>query len=112
MDKALLDKVAEDRLTKALDPNISDEERKAALKDGMEVVDRQIQLEKIEDAKKEQNKNRIIKVVEIAAIPTVMFVADFAMKRYFMRQICNFEKDYTFTTTPGRGVAGLFRFRK
>lgn len=111
MDKTLLDKVVEDRLTKALDPNLSDEERKAALKDGMEVVDRQIQLEKIEDARKEQSKNRLIKVVEVAAIPTVMLVTDFAMKRYFMREICNFEKDYTFTTSPGRGIAGLFRLK-
>ena len=59
----------------------------------------------------EKKSNRIIKVVEIAAIPVGLFVADCLFKRYYMRQVCNFEKDYSFTTTPGKGISSLFRFK-
>ena len=35
-----------------------------------------------------------------------------ACKRGYARMLCEFEKDYTFTTTAGRQLSGLFRFKK
>ena len=132
MKNELLEKVMNDRLTKAIDERLDPEERSKALEEGLEVADRYIQLEKIEldesiqlrkieldesiqlrkieDTEKENNKNRTIKYIEVA-VPVGLLILDGLFKRYFMRQVCNFEKDYTFTTTPGRSISGLFRFK-
>ena len=128
--KNLLEEVIENRLKKAKDDNLSEEEQKRAFKEAMEAVDRSIQLDKIASAeneqqmkldleieknellKKEQKVNRIIKCVEVAAVPAALFIADCLFKRYYIRTVCNFEKDYTFTTTPGKSISGIFRFKK
>ena len=94
----------------------SDEEQtiKAGFeKDKIDLEKDKIDLEKtkFELEKTEKKSNRIIKIVEIAAIPVGLFVADCLFKRYYMRQVCNFEKDYSFTTTPGKGISSLFRFK-
>lgn len=72
----------------------------------------EIEKEKCEKLKEEQNFNRVIRIIEVAAVPVGLFVLDCLFKRYYMRQVCNFEKDYTFTTTPGRSISGLFKFKK
>ena len=63
----------------------------------------------LEKASDEKKWNRIFKAAEIGGtillIPTMNYL--FNMK--FAKQICNFEKDYTFTTTPGRTLGSLFR---
>lgn len=71
-----------------------------------------LEKEKNEVLKQEQKVNRIIRIVEVAAVPVGLFVLDCLFKRYYMRSVCNFEKDYTFTTTPGRSISGLFKFKK
>ena len=110
--------------------DVNDEGRKLLTKETLELTDRLIQLrrldqeesdrdlkrelenQKYETNKDENVKNRVIRIIEVAAVPTVLFVADCLFKRYYMRSVCNFEKDYTFTTTPGRAVSGLFKFKK
>lgn len=74
--------------------------------------DRELEREKIEMSKKEQNQNKWIKFIEVAAIPVGITLLNFALNRYYIRTICNFEKDYTFTTSPGKGISGLFRFKR
>ena len=88
------------------------EERK--LEDAKSEFEKKLILEnaKIEASKEDQKINRIIRIVEVAAIPAGLFVLDCLFKRYYMKQVCNFEKDYTFTTTPGRSISGLFKFKK
>lgn len=81
-------------------------------KEAMELADRIIDIEKFENEKKEKEKSRLIKCIEVAAVPAGLFVLDCIFKRYYMRQICNFEKDYTFTTTPGKSIGSIFRFKK
>lgn len=110
MNKELLEKVITDRLEKSLNQEVSEEERKQALKDAMEATDRQIQIEKMESSKKEDKKNKILKCVEIS-VPIALFALDCAFKIHYMKKVCNFEKDYTFTTTPGKGIGSLFRFK-
>ena len=110
MNKKLLEKVIEDRLETSLNQEVDAEERKQALKEAMEATDRQIQIEKIESSRKEDKKNKILKCVEIG-IPVALFALDCVFKIHYMKKVCNFEKDYTFTTTPGKGIGSLFRFK-
>ena len=110
--KDLLEKVIKDRLTLALSDDVGSESEKENFKEAMEAIDRAIELEKIEQAKEEQVKNRVIKYIEIAAIPAALMTLDFLFKRKYMKDVCNFEKDYTFTTTPGRSISSFFRFKK
>lgn len=110
--KELLDAVIEDRLKVAQSKTTDVEVRKANFKEAMDAIDRRIELEKINSGKTEQRWSRIAKYIEVGAIPAALLLMDFMFKRSYMTRICNFEKDYTFTTTPGRSLSGLFRFKK
>lgn len=125
----LLEDVIKNRLEIAED-DVESEESKRAFKEAMEAIDKMIQLEKLEVSKlevenkerlerekfdktnREQKKNDILRIVEVVAVPVGLFVMDCLFKRYYMRSVCNFEKDYTFTTTPGKSISGLFKFKK
>lgn len=111
-NKELLEKVIQNRLENSLSEDMTPEEKKEAFKEAMDAIDRSIELERAEIAKKEQLPNRIIRVAEVAAVPVVLAGVDIFSKWKFMKTVCNFEKDYTFTTTPGRSISGLFRFKK
>ena len=110
---AKLNEVAYDRLTMAMNNADGSKEQTAFMKEALDAIDRIIELEKLDDARKdkrdEKKWNRIFKAAEIGGtiwlIPTMNYL--FNMK--FAKQICNFEKDYTFTTTPGRTLGSLFR---
>lgn len=125
-NKELLEKVINSRLEDSLDEDMDLKERELAFKEAMAAMDRHIELERFESAnkenelvhaenelnRKEQGLNRIVKYVEVAAVPVGLLILDSALKWKYMKTICNFEKDYTFTTTPGRSLSGLFRFKK
>ena len=110
--KDLLEKVIKNRLETSLDCSVNPEEKEQAFKEAMEAMDRCIELERAESAKNEQGLNRIVKYVEVAAVPVGVLVLDSIIKWKYMKTICNFEKDYTFTTTPGRGISSFFRFKR
>lgn len=125
----LLEDVIKNRL-EITEDDVESEESKRAFKEAMEAIDKMIQLEKLEVSKlevenkerlerekfeksnREQKKNDILRIVEVVAVPVGLFVMDCLFKRYYMRSVCNFEKDYTFTTTPGKSISGLFKFKK
>lgn len=111
-NKELLETVIKDRLEKANSEDLDMEVRKSNFKEAMDAIDRSIELEKISSAKIEQKWSRIAKYIEVGAIPACLIVIDYVCKRSHTTRICNFEKDYTFTTTPGRSLSGLFRFKK
>ena len=102
-NKDLLEKVIEDRLTTTQLVDVDPEEEKQAFKEAMEAYDRKIEIEKIEHAKKHEKWNKIIKVAEITTGLVIVGV-ELVSRGKFSKTICNFEKDYTFTTTPGRGL--------
>lgn len=111
-NRELLEKVYRDRLTKALEQEADSEEKRAAFKDAMDATDRLIEMQKLESMKKDQDLGRILKYVEALALPVGLVVLDYVFKKDFLRQVCQFEIDNTFTTTPGRsGVSGFFRFK-
>lgn len=111
-NKELLDKVVKDRLEWALANDVGSEEEKLMFEEAMKAIDRQVELEKIESAKKEQKENRVVRIVEIVAVPVALETLGFIYRRIFMKDVCNFEKDYTFTTTPGRSISGLFKWTR
>lgn len=67
---------------------------------------------KFEQSKEDSKKSDALKWVEIAVVPVGVLVIDYIFKRAYMTRVCNFEKDYTFTTTPGRSISALFKFKK
>lgn len=101
-NKALLDEVIKDRLEKSLDEDA--ENREEAFREAMDAIDRQNELDK-------NNKDRIVKIVEIGAAIVAVPLIDAGCKKAFAKLICEFEKDYTFTTSAGKTLANLFRFK-
>ena len=63
------------------------------------------------DAKKARNE-MLIKGIEIAAAVIVTPLIDMRCKTTFAHMLCEFEKDYNFTTMAGRSLSGLFKFKK
>ena len=63
------------------------------------------------EAKKARNE-MLIKGVEIAAAVIVAPLIDTRCKTAFAQMLCEFEKDYNFTTMAGKSLSGLFKFRK
>lgn len=72
---------------------------------------------KIEEAKmKLENdqaaKDRLIKCGEIALAVIVTPMIEAGCKKAFAKMICDFEKDYNFTTMAGRSLSTIFKFKK
>ena len=116
----LLATVAEDRLESAL--KLEGEERHAAFKEGMEAVTKQIELQKMKQEeeralREEENKKhdvfveRCIQVGTFAAGLVVAPAIEYGVKKGFAKLLCEFEKDYSFTTSAGRSLSDLFKFR-
>lgn len=133
-NRKLLDEVIEDRLDTALGSDVGTEEGKVAFKEAMEAVDRRIELAKLDASSKEQEEKRkleeekqqreelakkkeqrvqtVIRIVEIGLALIAVPVMEHIFKKDYMRDVCTFEKDYTFTTSAGKAVSGIFRFKK
>lgn len=72
---------------------------------------------KIEEAKmKLENdqaaKDRLIRCGEIALAVIVTPMIEAGCKKAFAKMICDFEKDYNFTTMAGRSLSSIFKFKK
>lgn len=60
----------------------------------------------------EQDKlktQRLLKVLEVTAAVILTPMIDNKFRTKFAKMICNFEKDYNFTTTAGRSLSKLFK---
>lgn len=102
-NKKLLAEVINDRLTKSLGDN--PEEASAAFEEAMKAIDRQNDIDK-------DKKEKIIKVLEIGTVVVVAPLIEAACKKGFAHMICEFEKDYNFTTMAGKSLSTLFKFKK
>lgn len=72
---------------------------------------------KIEEAKMKHEtdqaaKDRLIKCGEIALAVIVTPMIEAGCKKAFAKMICDFEKDYNFTTMAGRSLSSIFKFKK
>ena len=122
-NRGLLTEVIEDRLNSALTFDPGSDESKVAFKEAMEAVDRQIELSKLDASSKEQEEEKLakeknakwdrwIRCGEIALAMIAVPVMEHMFKRRYMKEVCTFEKDYTFTTSAGKGLSSVFRFKK
>ena len=60
----------------------------------------------------EQDKlrtQRLLKILEVTAAVVLTPMIDNKFRTKFAKMICNFEKDYNFTTTAGRSLSKLFK---
>lgn len=96
----------------AMDLGLDTEEGREAYKMAMTGIDREAKFNEEELRKKETKSQNIIRGIEIGAGVLLTPIVEFATKKVFAKMICNFEKDYTFTTSAGRSLSGLFRFKK
>lgn len=114
----------------ATDDSVDFKERSSAHKLEMEATDRLMKLEEAERASKEaadkalfeqqkqekaleeQKRTNTWKWVEVVCVPVGILLLDHLCKQTYMRHVCEFEKDYTFTTTAGKGISSLFRWKK
>lgn len=112
-NKALLETLINDRLKKAIDSETKDTERKQSFEEAMNAIEQQTRMNDVTDSHdRETSNDRIFKWVELAATIVLVPIIDIVGKRAFARDICNFEKDYTFTTSAGRSLGNLFHFKK
>lgn len=110
--KELLEETVKNRLEQIAGDDIAEEDKKQAFDEAMKAADRVIEIEKVEAEKDSKKINKILKYVEIVAVPVGLATLDYIFKTRFATRICNFEKDYTFTTQAGRSVSQFFRWRK
>lgn len=104
VNRTLLAEVTKKRLEEALSEG-DDEKREIAFKEAMVAVEKEIEIEK-------NKTDRIIQIGTFSAGLVLTPLVDFAFKKAFAKMLCEFEKDYTFTTTAGRSLSSLFRFKK
>ena len=102
-NKELLEKVIEDRLTTTQLVDVKPEDEKRAFDEAMEAYDRKIEIEKLEHSKKNEKWNKILKGVELGVEVGIVGVTILSRWKY-AKAICNFEKDYTFTSSAGRDL--------
>lgn len=131
--KALLAKVAEDRLERALQTGKDEVERKHAFNEAMAVMDKQIELERLEvthrehiekqrneekwnrredafkreEAKKARNVQIAMFVAGLIVTPTI----DVLRKTFFANHVAKLEEFDTFTSQAGKGISSWFRWK-
>lgn len=59
--------------------------------------------------KSKNNSQTALRVIEIAAAVVVAPIVEHKFRKGFAKMICEFEKDYNFTTTAGRSLSKLFK---
>lgn len=129
--KKLMDEVIKDYLEIAKSEETDEETKSKAVDKAVKLMDRAIELEKLEAAKdekrenlelekakvariqEEQKKNNTVRYIVEVGVPVALFIGNFIVNNHFLKKVSNFEKDYTFTTTPAKNiVSNLFKFRK
>lgn len=121
-NRKLLDEVISSRLEYVSTYTDADDNETEAFRQAMEAIDRQIkiseldasadeQVKKQDQSKEEAKKDRLVKLVEICAVPLVLVGVQYVCNMRYAKVLCNFEKDYTFTTSAGRAMSKFFNFK-
>lgn len=131
----LLDEAIKNRLEKAKQSDVESEDEKHAFKEAMIAIDKKIEYTKLETSHNEQlmkaeiekeknlreeevkvkeaKKDRWVQIGTFVAGLIIAPIIGQIIDRSNMKTLCNFEKDYTFTTSFGRGLASkVSRFKK
>lgn len=70
----------------------------------MKAIEKATKLKDIDD----QSKHKYI-ALATGIIVTPMI--DYGVKKVLAKMLCEFEKDYTFTTSAGKSLMGMFKFK-
>lgn len=119
-NKQLLEEVIQKRLELAL--KAEGEISEAAFEEAMEAIDRQTAIDKIKlealnnQDKIQVDKNRdrrdsVIKCLEIGATIIAAPIITAKINKTFAHMLCEFEKDYNFTTTAGKSLSKIFKLK-
>lgn len=111
-NKKLLEEANKNLLKTASELGFESEDGKKAYEMAMRGLELESAMDEKELKKKDSKMNVILRCIEIGGTIIIIPVIDYICKDKFARRICNFEKDYSFTTTPGRALGSLFRFKK
>lgn len=110
--KELLNRVIENRAEMALDPSLDAGEREQAYKEAMGAYDRATKVAELEASQKQAKENRILEWVRVGvvgvAVPVTLLVVKEISKWKFGRRVMEFEKNDSFTTTPGKSSMSSF----
>jgi hypothetical protein len=119
--KELIDEVLKVNLKQSLeDSNLERAER--ALDNAILLIDKKIEINKVElevekanSSTKSDKKNRVLKVLEVVAVPVAIVVInhvfDYRTKVSCIDMISKYERSDTYTSTPGRSLSQLFKWR-
>ena len=116
----LLEEVIQKRLELAL--KAEGEISEAAFEDAMEAIDRQIAIdraknealnnqERLEEDKIKERRDSIIKCLEIGATIIAAPIITAKINKTFAHMLCDFEKNYNFTTTAGKSLSKIFKLK-
>lgn len=72
-------------------------------------IDKEIELAKLKSQKDSNRIEKSIKLIEIGATLIAAPLIGLKCNTLFAKTICEFEKDYTFTTTAGKTLSKLFK---
>ena len=72
-------------------------------------IDKQIELDKIKAKQNSNRSEKAIKRIEMGATLVVGSLIGLKCNTLFAKTICEFEKDYMFTTTAGKTLSKLFK---
>lgn len=116
----LLEQVIQGKLELAL--KAEDEMSEAAFREAMEAIDRQIAIdraefealnnrERLEEDKVKERRDSIIKCLEIGATIIAAPIITAKINKSFAHMLCEFEKNYNFTTTAGKSLSKIFKLK-
>lgn len=119
-NKQLLEEVIQRRLELALKEK--GEISEAAFEEAMEAIDKQIEIdrvnfeslntrERMEEEKVKDKRDSIIKCLEIGATIIAAPIITAKINKTFAHMLCEFEKDYNFTTTAGKSLSKIFKLK-
>lgn len=60
---------------------------------------------------KDLNNQQKVKLITLLTGVAITPVIDYGVKKVFVKMLCEFEKDYTFTTTAGKTLSSIFKFK-
>ena len=67
-------------------------------------------IKKQERAEREVKIGWMLKAAELGLLVVVVPIIRYSTNKGYAKLLCNFEKDYTFTTSGGRSLSRLFKF--
>lgn len=120
-NKNLMNAVMRKHLKRALESDKNADDSNAEVKQAMDIADRLNESDKIEIAKTEQAEKQAlaekqamigmwISIGSVVATVVVAPVISHCCNKDFGKMTMLFEKDYTFTTTPGKALSKVFNF--